>query len=96
MLPLKLKLSRKCSKSAGASFRFVTRWYDIRRFSVNDYPADDITITRNFYQLNNNVVNTDVPQTYTLPVGAKRYAVPVNGVEIGASRGQIEQNDYNN
>lgn len=75
---------------------FVTRWYDIRRFSVNDYPADDITITRNFFQLNNNVVNTDVPQTYTLPVGSKRYAVPVNGVEIGASRGQIEQNDYNN
>jgi hypothetical protein len=75
---------------------FVTRWYDIRRFSVNDYPADDITVTRNFYQLNNNVVNTEVPQTYTLPVGAKRYAVPINGVEIGASRGQIEQNDYNN
>lgn len=75
---------------------FVTRWYDIRRFSVNDYPADDITVARDFYQLNNNVVNTDAPQTYTLPVGTKRYAIPINGVEIGASRGQIEQNNYNN
>lgn len=75
---------------------FVTRWYDIRRFSVNDYPADDVTITRDFFQLNNNVVNTDVPQTYSLPAGSRRYAIPINGVEIGASRNQIEQNDYNN
>ncbi|NML22332.1 RagB/SusD family nutrient uptake outer membrane protein [Pseudoflavitalea sp. G-6-1-2] len=73
---------------------FVMRWYDIRRFSVNDYPADDVVITRNFFQINGSVVNTEVPQTYTLPVGSKRYAVPINGVELDAARGQLEQNDY--
>ena len=73
---------------------FAMRWYDIRRFSVNDYAADDVTVTRNFFQLNGSVVNTDAPQTYTLPVGSKRYAVPLNGVEIDASRGQLEQNAY--
>lgn len=73
---------------------FAMRWYDIRRFSVNDYAADDVIITRNFFQINGSVVNTDIPQTYTLPVGSKRYAIPINGVELDAARGQLEQNDY--
>ncbi|HEY8388795.1 MAG TPA: RagB/SusD family nutrient uptake outer membrane protein [Parasegetibacter sp.] len=73
---------------------FAFRWLDIRRFSVNDYPGDDVTITREFYKIENNVVDLNTPMTYTLPVGSKRYAVPINGVDIGASNGAIQQNQY--
>ncbi len=73
---------------------FVTRWYDIRRFAANDYAADDVTVTHNFFKISFGIVDVNSPQVYTLPVGSKRYAIPINGVEINASRGQIEQNQY--
>ncbi len=73
---------------------FVTRWYDIRRFAANTYPADDITVTHNFFKISFGVIDVNSPQVYTLPVGSKRYAVPINGVEITASKGQIQQNQY--
>jgi hypothetical protein len=73
---------------------FSFRWYDIRRFSVNDYPADDVTITRTFYKVNVGSVDVTSTQTYTLAPGSKRYAVPINGVEIMASKNEIIQNTY--
>lgn len=73
---------------------FSFRWYDIRRFSVNDYPADDVTITRTFFKVNVGSVDTTITQTYTLPSGSSRYAVPINGVEIKASKDVITQNKY--
>lgn len=75
-------------------FPFSMRWMDIRRFSVNNYPADDVAITRNFFQMNGNNVDVNTPKTYTLPVGSKRYAVPINGLDINASNGTIPQNTY--
>lgn len=71
---------------------FAMRWYDIRRFSVNDYPADNVTVTRDFFDVSTSAVNINSPKTYTLD--AKRLLVPINGVEMDASRGQIEQNPY--
>lgn len=73
---------------------FAMRWYDIRRFSVNTDPSDDVTVTRNFFQVNLGAIDVNTPKTYTLPVGSRRYAVPINGVEIAASKDQIEQNKY--
>jgi len=73
---------------------FAMRWYDIRRFSINDYAADDVTVTRDFFQVNAGSIDINTPKTYTLPVGSKRYALPINGIEIDASRGQIKQNEY--
>jgi len=73
---------------------FSFRWYDIRRFSVNDYPADDVTVTRTFYKVNVGSVDLTSTQTYTLAPGSKRYAVPINGVEIKASKDIIKQNQY--
>lgn len=73
---------------------FAMRWYDIRRFSVNNYPGDDIAITRNFFQVNVGAVDVNTPKTYTLPVGSKRYLIPINGVELDGSQGQIKQNEY--
>jgi hypothetical protein len=71
---------------------FAMRWYDIRRFSVNDYAADDITVVRNFFDVTLTGVNLNAPKTYTL--SAKRLLVPINGVEMDNSRGQIIQNSY--
>ncbi|QIH35473.1 RagB/SusD family nutrient uptake outer membrane protein [Sphingobacterium sp. DR205] len=71
---------------------FVMRWYDIRRFSVNDYAADNITVRRDFYQVSTTGVDLNTPKTYTLE--SKHLVVPINGVEIDASKGQIQQNPY--
>lgn len=73
---------------------FSFRWFDIRRFSVNTDPSDDVTIVRNFWKVGVGTVDVNTPQTYTLPVKSPRYMVPINGVELDASRGQIEQNKY--
>ncbi|TKC09644.1 RagB/SusD family nutrient uptake outer membrane protein [Pedobacter frigoris] len=75
-------------------FPFAMRWIDIKRFSVNNYPADDVTITRDFFQMNGNTVDVTTPKTYTLSVGSRRYAVPINGLDVSASNGQIPQNTY--
>ncbi len=71
---------------------FAMRWYDIRRFSVNDYAADDVTVIRDFFEVNITDVNMNVPKTYTL--SPARMAQPINGVEMDASHGQIVQNPY--
>ncbi|WP_316815123.1 RagB/SusD family nutrient uptake outer membrane protein [Pedobacter nyackensis] len=71
---------------------FVMRWYDIRRFSVNDYPADDITVTRDFFNVSITGVAVNSPKTYTLD--AKRYLVPITNLDIQASKGQLVQNPY--
>lgn len=71
---------------------FSMRWYDIRRFSVNDYPADDVTVTKDFFDLSVTGVNVNAPKTYTL--NSKQLLVPINGVEMDASKGQIQQNPY--
>lgn len=74
---------------------FAMRWYDIRRFSVNDDPSDDVTVQHTFFKINTNgLVDQSVIQTYTLAPGSKRYAVPINQFEIVNSQNQIEQNKY--
>jgi tetratricopeptide (TPR) repeat protein len=73
---------------------FSFRWWDIRRFSVNDDASDDVTVIRNFFKMGVGTIDVNTPQTYTLPVKSNRYMVPINDVEINASQGQIEQNTY--
>ncbi|RZM04945.1 MAG: RagB/SusD family nutrient uptake outer membrane protein, partial [Pedobacter sp.] len=73
---------------------FSYRWGDIRRFGVNETTSDDVTVTHTFYKMGVGSVDLNTIQTYTLPVKSLRYAVPINGVEITASQGQIEQNNY--
>ncbi|MBV7530247.1 RagB/SusD family nutrient uptake outer membrane protein [Chitinophaga sp. sic0106] len=71
---------------------FAMRWYDIRRFSVNDYTGDDIKVVREFYNMTATGIDVNTPQTYTLD--ARRMLVPINTVEINSSNGQILQNPY--
>jgi len=73
---------------------FSFRWGDIRRFSVNETPNDDVSVTHTFYKMGPGSVDLNTIQTYTLPVKSLRYAVPISGVEITAGQGQIEQNNY--
>lgn len=73
---------------------FTHRWFDIRRFAVNETAWDDVEITRSFYEIKNGAVNKSQVKTYTLPAGSRRYAIPINGNDISASRGAIKQNEY--
>jgi SusD family. len=73
---------------------FAMRWYDIRRFSINDYAEDDVEISRSFFKVNEIDVDKTTIEVYTLPVGSRRYAVPLNTVEVAASNGIIKQNTY--
>lgn len=74
---------------------FVHRWMDIRRFNSNDYPNDDVSLSRSFFPYNSAAVQmNEAEKTYTLPKGSRRFATPIPQTEIIASNGQIEQNKY--
>ena len=73
---------------------FAYRWWDIRRFAYNETASDDVSITRNFYVIENGVWNTNKTETYTLPVKSKKYAIPLNGVEMDSAGGVLQQNEY--
>ncbi len=73
---------------------FTMRWNDIRRFSVNNDPSDDVTITHTFFEISNRTVNTSSTKTYTLAPGSRRMAVPINNLEIINSQDAIKQNTY--
>ena len=74
---------------------FTYRWWDIRRFGVNENAADDVTVTRTFYPIANGLVqNEQAPTTYTWGPGSRKFAVPINGVEIDNSNDIIKQNPY--
>ncbi|MDR6784353.1 hypothetical protein ABIE26_002258 [Pedobacter africanus] len=83
---------RKVLEERRRELPFVMRWYDIRRFSVNDYPGDDIAVTRDFFNVGTASVDVNSPKTYTL--NAKRYLVPITNLDIRASKGQLVQNPY--
>ncbi|WP_295125288.1 RagB/SusD family nutrient uptake outer membrane protein [uncultured Chitinophaga sp.] len=74
---------------------FTQRWQDIRRYNNNDYAADDVTLTRDFYPYTIAAVQTtEAIKTYTLPKGSRRFAAPIPRTEMIASNDVIEQNTY--
>lgn len=80
-------------------FPFTLRWHDIRRCNFNDDPADDVTITREFYELDAAGVHAplyDAVREYTLSPTSNKYlytlAIPAS--EVTVSQGEIEQNRY--
>lgn len=74
-------------------FPFSLRWYDIRRVNFNNDPSDDITVTREFYEMNQYTVAKE-KKTYTLTPESRGYAVAIPNAEIGAANGIIQQNKY--
>jgi tetratricopeptide (TPR) repeat protein len=85
---------RKVLEERRRELPFSYRFLDIRRFAVNETPWDDVNITRTFYSFHEGVVDKSKTENYTLPVGSRRYAHPINNVEIAASRGSLKQNIY--
>lgn len=75
---------------------FTLRWYDIRRLNHNADASDNVgDLKRDFYPYNSaGVINGEPLETYTLPVGSRRYAAPIHNNEIMSSNGVIEQNKY--
>ena len=73
---------------------FTHRWFDIRRFAVNETAWDDVEITHSFYAITDGAVDRSQVKTYTLPVGSRRYAMPINENDISASNGTIKQNEF--
>lgn len=71
---------------------FAFRMMDIKRFSVNDTPDDDVTITRDFFDMSVTEVDTNSPKTWTIPGNSPMLAMPIYQTEIDSSQGMIEQN----
>lgn len=77
---------------------FMTmRWYDLKRLNANDYAADDVTVTRQYYEFNadaGTVLMDKGVKTYTLEPNSRHYAIPIPKTEIANGKGAIEQNTY--
>ena len=73
------------------------RWYDLKRLNANDYAADDVTVTREYYEFNaaaGTVLMDKGVKTYTLEPNSRHYAIPIPKTEIAIGKGAIEQNVY--
>lgn len=80
-------------------FPFTLRWHDIRRCNFNDDTADDIIITRSFYELDPSGVHSPLYENvieYTLgPTSNKyTYTMAIPATEVTVSQGTIEQNKF--
>ena len=71
---------------------FAFRMMDIKRFSANDTPEDDVTITRDFFEMSTTAVDTNSPKTWTIAGGSPTLAMPIFQTEVDSSQGMIEQN----
>ena len=71
---------------------FAFRLSDIKRFSVNETPDDDVTITRDFFDMTTTTVNTSSPKTWVIQGSSPALAMPIFQTEIDSSQGMIEQN----
>jgi len=71
------------------------RWFDLRRYNNNEYPNDDVALTKTFYPYTTaGAVTTQPVQTYTLAKNSRRWAAPIPGTEIISGRGVLKQNTY--
>lgn len=74
---------------------FSRRWFDIRRYNNNDYPNDDVELSRDFYPFTISSVQADQPViNYTLPKNSRRFAAPIPRTEMISSNDVITQNTY--
>jgi len=76
---------------------FTMRWYDLKRLNANDYAADDVTVTREYYEFNpaaGTVLMDKGVKTYTLEPNSRHYAIPIPKTEIAVGKGAIQQNTY--
>lgn len=72
---------------------FAIRMMDIKRFSVNETPDDDVIIERDFYQMTLGGYDKTVKHI-RVAGNDKELALPITDVEINSSHGMIQQNPY--
>lgn len=73
---------------------FAFRFFDIRRFAYNETAADDVIVTRSFYNVTASSVDRSGTKTYTLPLKSPRYMIPIPNLDIIQSQGELVQNPY--
>lgn len=71
---------------------FYHRFGDIKRFSQTADTSDDVTVTREFYDVSTTRVDTSAPKTWTIPGNSRAWAMPIYQTEINSAKGAIEQN----
>ena len=71
---------------------FYFRFGDIKRFAVTPDTSDDVTVTREFFDMTATKVDENSPKTYTIPGNSKCWAMPIYQTEINSAQGSIEQN----
>lgn len=71
---------------------FSARLSDIKRFSVNETPEDDVTIERTFYAAS--TAGTDTSKLVTISLGGNspELALPFSDYDISTTQGSVEQN----
>ena len=67
---------------------------DIKRFAVNETSEDDVTITRDFYEMTLSGANTSVVKHFSVGGNDVNLLLPITDIEINASQGRIQQNPY--
>ena len=72
---------------------FVIRMMDMKRFSVNETPDDDVVLDFDFYEMTQSG-HTDKVIHVHVAGNDKLMALPISDVEINASHGMIQQNPY--
>lgn len=74
---------------------FTQRFIDVRRFNNNDYAADDVEMTRNFYPVGENVIEfSKGVQTLSLEKKSRKFARPLPQSDIDVTQGVLKQNIY--
>ncbi|MBR1464445.1 MAG: RagB/SusD family nutrient uptake outer membrane protein [Prevotella sp.] len=73
---------------------FTQRMTDIKRFAVNETSEDDVTITRDFYEMTLSGANTSVVKHFSVGGNDVNLLLPITDIEINASQGRIQQNPY--
>lgn len=74
---------------------FTQRFIDVRRFNNNDYAADDVEMTRNFYPVGEHVIEVSKGvQTLSLDKKSRKFARPLPQSDIDVTQGVLKQNTY--
>ena len=73
---------------------YTQRFSDVRRFNYNNYPADDVVITREFYPVSSVIESSQPVTTHVLDKKSRKYARPLPQQDINLTLGAMKQNTY--
>lgn len=71
---------------------FAIRMNDIKRLAVNNDTKDDVTLSRDFYDITGVSVDTSKDLKFSIGGNDPRLAIPISIYDINTSQGAIQQN----